>query len=220
MLQPLRTALLLLLSAAAWFSPADAAEQTKGRDFDFYVLSLSWSPTFCTNPDGAKNRDQCGTSRQFGLIVHGLWPQYERGYPQSCPSSEPGRVPSSLGRKYFDIMPNMGLIGHQWRKHGTCTGLSQEDYFAVTRSAFERIRVPDSLREAKKPIDLGVAAIEAQFTEANSGLSNRGLAITCEDGKLEEVRICLTRDLDFRDCPNIDYYQNCPLKSVAVPPPR
>lgn len=219
MLQPLRTALLLLLSATAWFPPPDADAQTKGSDFDFYVLSLSWSPTFCTTPDGAKNRDQCGTSRQFGLIVHGLWPQNERGYPQSCPSNQPGRVPSSLGRKYIDIMPSMGLIGHQWRKHGTCTGLSQEDYFATIRSAFERIRVPVSLREAKKPVDLGLATIEAQFTEANDGLSHRGLAVTCEDGKLEEVRICLTRDLDFRDCPNIDY-QACPLKSVAVPPPR
>ncbi|MFA7415595.1 MAG: ribonuclease [Rhizobium sp.] len=219
MLQPLRMALLLLSSAVPWCAPADADAQTKGRDFDFYVLSLSWSPTFCTTSDGAKNRYQCGTSRQYGLIVHGLWPQYEQGYPQSCPSSQPRRVPSSLGQKYFDIMPSMGLIGHQWRKHGTCSGLSQEDYFAVTRAAFERIRVPDSLREAKKPIDLRVAAIEMQFTQANSGLSNRGLAITCEDGKLEEIRICLTRDLDFRDCPNIDY-QGCPLKSVFVPPPQ
>ncbi|MHA7970584.1 ribonuclease T2 family protein [Rhizobium sp. CAU 1783] len=189
----------------------------QGTGFDFYVLALSWSPTFCQSPDGADNPDQCGTSRRYGMIVHGLWPQYERGYPEECPTDEPKRVAESLGRQMFDIMPSMGLIGHEWRKHGTCSGLSQRDYFSVTRAAFERIALPASLQSARKETRVAPEALEQQFTAANPGLTGRGMAVTCEGGKLEEVQICLTRDLTFRACPEIDR-NGCRQRSISIPP--
>ena len=217
MVQPAGRIFSLILSSFAWLGVCSAYGNDRGRDFDFYVLSLSWSPTFCTTAEGARNRDQCATSRQFGLIVHGLWPQYERGYPEACPSNQPSRVPSSLGRQYFDIMPSMGLIGHQWRKHGTCSGLSQQDYFLTMREAFERVRIPPALTRASRETKVSPDNLEQQFLSANRGLDRRGIAVTCEAGKLDEVQICLTRDLRFRTCPGIDD-NACRQRSISVPP--
>lgn len=217
MVQPARRLFGLILWSFAWLGVSVAHANDRGRDFDFYVLSLSWSPTFCTTADAARNRDQCGTSRQFGLIVHGLWPQYERGYPETCPSNQPSRVPSSLGRQYFDIMPSMGLIGHQWRKHGTCSGLSQQDYFSTLRKAFERVRIPPALTHASRETKVAPDDLEQQFIAANRGLGPRGIAVTCEAGRLDEVQICLTKDLRFRTCPEIDG-NACRQRSISVPP--
>ncbi len=140
-----------------------------GQGFDFYVLSLSWSPTWCDDNDPSGKIGQCKIGSNRGLIVHGLWPQDERGYPDFCPTRQSDRVPEALGRQYLDLIPSMGLIGHQWRKHGTCSGLSQQDYFAVTRAARERVALPAELGAARRENSLSVSAIEAAFVARNSG---------------------------------------------------
>lgn len=189
-----------------------------GHGFDFYVLSLSWSPTWCMDNDASGEGEQCRTGRKAGFIVHGLWPQFERGYPQFCRTREPDRVPASLGRAYLDIIPSMGLIGHQWRKHGSCSGLGQRDYLAVTRTAFERIELPASVDDTDGG-RVGPAAIETALIAANPGLSERGIAVTCDNGRLDEIRICLTPDLTFRDCPEVDRAA-CRSKTITQPPVR
>lgn len=190
-----------------------------GSGFDFYVLSLSWSPSFCQSAEGADNPQQCGGSNHFGLIVHGLWPQNERGYPQSCRTGQPDRVPESLGRSLFDIMPGMGLIGHEWRKHGSCSGLDQANYFSVLRKAFQRIAIPPELSEPRPAQSLTPVQIERLFVAANRGLGTKGLAVTCEGDLLDEIRICLTKDLNFRNCPEVDR-QSCRRALVTVVPAR
>lgn len=180
---------------------------------------MSWSPTYCMSDEGRGNRSQCGLSRRYGLVVHGLWPQYERGYPQFCSSDHSDRVPESLGRRFFDIMPGMGLVGHQWRKHGTCSGLNQEQYLQTTREAFETIRVPAQLRDARSAKQLGTDEIEELFTAANPGLERGGIAVTCEDGRLDEIRICLTTDLKFRTCHEVDN-DRCRAPTLNVPATR
>ena len=195
-----------------------AAAVPIGRGFDFYVLSLSWSPTWCMDNDTSGRSEQCRTGRNAGFIVHGLWPQNERGHPEFCRTREPDRVPSSLGRAYLDIIPSMGLIGHQWRKHGSCSGLSQGDYLAVTRAAFERIELPDEIEDAGGG-RIGAAETEAALVAANPGLSERGIAVTCDDGRLDEIRICMTPGLGFRDCPEVDRAA-CRAKTITQPPIR
>ena len=187
--------------------------------FDFYVLSLSWSPTFCASDDGGRNRQQCGTDKRFRFVVHGLWPQYETGFPDFCRSSEPDRVPRQLGEKLFDIMPSMGLIGHQWRKHGSCTGLDQATYFDTVRKAFEHVKLPADLAGGQSPLKLSPDAIEQAFMSANPGLSRRGIAASCEGEKLDEIRICLSKDLQFRDCAEVDR-RGCRIGQVTLPPAR
>ncbi len=209
--QPLRS-LLLAFAASMLLMPGGARSQ----DFDFYVLSLSWSPTFCATQKEARRSAQCSVGASHGFIVHGLWPQYERGYPEFCKTSEPRRVPKALGRTMFDIMPSMGLVGHQWRKHGSCTGLSQRDYFAKTRQAFELVQLPPDLARGKGPITLSPEQIEARFLEVNPGMTRAGIATSCEGRRLEEIRICLTKDLRFRDCAEVDA-GGCRIGQVTLP---
>ena len=189
----------------------------KAQSFDFYVLSLSWWTSSCATERDARRCAQCGPRQSFGLVVHGLWPQYEKGYPESCSSREPHRVPRSLGEQMFDIMPSMGLIGHQWRKHGSCTGLTQRAYLRAVRHAFERIRIPPDLTAGEERLSLSPSEIERKFTDANPGMSSRGVAVRCQRGRLEEVRICLTKDLRFRDCAEVDR-GGCRLDRIELPP--
>lgn len=201
----------------------DVSSQERNRPrgqagvFDFYVLSLSWSPTFCDTQRGGRNAQQCSAERDFGFIVHGLWPQYDRGYPEFCTTGEAGRVPNQLGEPLFDIMPSMGLIGHQWRKHGACSGLSQRDYLNAIRTAYDRVKMPAGLADPAKAQTTSAKAIEEAFIAANPGMQPQGVSVTCERDKLDEVRICMTKDFGFRTCPEVDR-RSCSLSRVSVPP--
>lgn len=188
----------------------------RGQGFDFYVLSLSWSPSYCQAEGASANRGQCARRDPLGFVVHGLWPQFERGFPDHCASRQPDRVPDDLVRRYRDLLPSAGLMGHQWRKHGTCSGLSQEDYFSVTRSARERVTVPANLDGAAEPVL--PRDIEKRFMAANPGLRAEDMAVACSDGLLREVRICLSKDtLDFRSCPEVDS-RGC-TRAASMPEP-
>ncbi len=183
------------------------------KDFDFYVLSLSWSPTYCLG-DGANGRggSQCQIGARHGFIVHGLWPQYENGFPRNCPSSQNG--PSSgLVTGMQDIMPSRRLVEIAWQRHGTCSGLSAPEYFAVLRGAFNKIKLPiidDQNRQ-------NAGAIEQEFVALNTNLTTKRIAITERAGRMSEVRICLSKSLDFRDCPEIDNRGVADNQNLAIP---
>lgn len=198
----------------AFAAPAAVLADDLAGDFDFFVLSLSWSPTYCTI-EGSPDEAQCGVERH-GFIVHGLWPQYERGFPEYCRSTMDDRVPNATIRSIFDIMPSPGLIRFQWRKHGICTGLPQNAYFDLVRQAYEKISVPQSLTNPPRDMRLDPAAIETAFLDANPGLAARGIAVTCKQQHLADVRICLTRDLEFRDCREVDRGA-CRSRRIEVP---
>ena len=204
-------------SSAAATSAATALVPI-GKGFDFYVLSLSWSPSWCAVNDPKGKSDQCETGSGHGLIVHGLWPQNDDGgYPEYCRTRQSDRVPESLGRRYLDLIPSMGLIGHQWRKHGTCTGLSQGDYLAVARAARNRLVIPPELASAGESRNLPVSAIETAFTATNPGMTKEMVAVACEGSLLEEIRICFDKELNFRACPEVDR-RACRRGTISLPP--
>jgi ribonuclease T2 len=186
-----------------------------GSGFDFYVLSLSWSPSWCLENDPSGRSQQCAAENDHGFIVHGLWPQNEQGYPEFCRTRESDRVPEALGRTLFDIMPSMGLIGHEWRKHGSCSGLSQKDYFTVLRAAREKVTIPSTLHSETRQ-RTNAAEIETSLTAANPGLRNDALAVTCAAGRVDEVRICFNKDLSFRACNAVDR-AGCKMKNLSLP---
>jgi ribonuclease T2 len=188
----------------------------QGSGFDFYVMSLSWSPSYCAAEGANANRRQCNSDADHAFIAHGLWPQFESSYPEYCETTEPDRVPGSLIDAIIDIMPSAGLVGHQWRKHGSCSGLTQAAYLEATREAFDRIAIPASFADADRASRTSAEAVEAAFVDANPGLNPGGIAVSCESGRLSEVRICLTRELSFRDCREVDK-RGCTAASLAVP---
>lgn len=205
--------LLLTLTASV---VAPGARTAFAADFDFYVLSLSWSPSWCAANDRGGRSAQCNGRRSYGFIAHGLWPQNERGWPEFCRSDEPDRVPESVLRNYFDIIPSMGLGGHEWRKHGTCSGLNQPRYFATMRAAYSKVRIPPVVFNGALDRKLGVDEIEKLMMTANPGLPRDGIAVACEDGRLSEIRICMTKSLDFRSCREVDR-NACRQRILSIP---
>ncbi|MBN9431718.1 MAG: ribonuclease T [Bosea sp.] len=193
-----------------------AAAEDRPGDFDFYVLSLSWSPTYCLG-EGRDDRIQCG-GRPYAFVVHGLWPQYERGYPSDCAVGDT-RVPRRTVDAMLDLMPSPSLIRHEWRKHGTCSGLDQRDYFALVREARAAVNIPPAFVDLDDPLTVSPEAIEAAFLKANPGLPRDGFAVICNSRRLSEVRVCMTRDLAFRPCPEVDR-NACRRPSVVMPPVR
>lgn len=188
-------------------------------DFDYYIVALSWSPTYCLEEaDPKRDRRQCQSSRPFAFVLHGLWPQHERGYPDRCDISNP-RVPDDVIDTVMDIMPSRGLAGHQWRKHGSCTGLSHADYFAASRAAFGAVKIPAEFKNVSSYVSTTPAKVEAAFLAANPGLNRDGVTITCSRKHLREVRVCMTKDLIFRTCGS-DARRDCDLGQVVLPPAR
>lgn len=214
---PLRYVSRLLSAIALVVLSSNAFADQPGK-FDFYVLALSWSPTYCKQQGDNANPHQCDARRPFRFIVHGLWPQYERGYPASCRGVQQ-RIDRDIAVDMEDIMPSHGLVFHQWRKHGTCSGLEPEAYFDLTRAAFEKVTIPAAFATLDKRGKAAPATVEKAFRLANPGLKDSGMAVTCERGELEEVRICLTKDLEFRACPSVDR-TGCKIGSLSVPPPK
>jgi ribonuclease T2 len=205
-------------TAQAGKAGAPQASIPQGSGFDFYVLSLSWSPSYCEAEGSNANRQQCAASRPYAFVVHGLWPQYEHGYPQKC-GTDDKKVPRQALRKLYDIMPSAGLIIHEWRTHGSCTGLAQSDYFDVLRAAREKVVIPADFRRLDAYRTLAPGDAEAAFLRANPGLPPDGIAVTCDRRFLREVRICLTKELAFRSCGEIDR-RACRQRQVVMPPVR
>ncbi|MBS1183128.1 MAG: ribonuclease [Proteobacteria bacterium] len=209
--------LVRLLLAVLVLGPAAAmAGDTPGR-FDFYVLSLTWSPSYCEAEGGERDDAQCQTGRRYGFLVHGLWPQYERGYLADCPTRlAPGEADI---RAIADLMPARGLVRHEWRRHGACSGLSPADYLKAIRTARQMIHLPAAFQRIDTYVMVSPAAVEAAFIAANPGLRPGGVAITCDGRRLREVRICLTRGLGFRACEDVDK-RACRADRVVLPPVR
>lgn len=184
-------------------------------DFDFYVLALSWSPTYCLNSERPDAR-QCG-SEPYGFIVHGLWPQYDAGYPDYCETSTDNRPSAEIVDSVLDIMPSPDLVDYQWQKHGTCAGLPPRAYFKLLRNAYEKIQIPSDFSAGRA--SLGPMAIERAFLSINPNLPAGGIAVICSRGALAEVRICLTKDLDFRTCNEVDR-DSCRAQAISVPAER
>ena len=198
----------------------DSGHNEPGR-FDFYVLALSWSPSFCEasreRNGGRTNLHQCG-ERPYSFVVHGLWPQYERGFPRECQVPAP-RLNRNIVNSMLDLMPSPRLVFNQWDRHGTCSGLNGQQYFDVVRKARETVKIPDHYHDLPNYKMVTPDEVEQAFVDANPGLSRAGIAVTCDTRRLSEVRICMSKDLQFRDCSEIDR-RACRNEKVVMPPAR
>jgi len=206
------------LAVLIWLGSAALAEGERAGAFDYYVLSLSWTPTWCALEGDARQSPQCEPGQGHGFTLHGLWPQYETGWPSFCPTPQRPASRAETGAM-VDIMGSSGLAWHQWRKHGSCSGLSPRDYFRLSRLGYEAVTRPDLLRRLDREVRLPAAVIEAAFLEANPDLTGDMVTVTCRDGRVQEIRICLTRDLAPRACA-ADVARDCTLHDALFAPMR
>lgn len=214
-------ALTLLVSGlvSGFTSPAAAQERgdIAGR-FDYYLLSLSWSPSYCAEAAG-RDPVQCGRDRRFAFVVHGLWPQFERGWPADCKTTYARDVAAPLRQSMLDIMPSPRLVENQWDKHGACSGLTQPAYFAMIRRVRERVVIPASFQRLDRTLMITGADVETAFIAANPALKRDMIAVQCDRTRLREVRICVTKSGAFRSCGR-DVRDRCGPERVAMPPVR
>ncbi|HKE48062.1 MAG TPA: ribonuclease T2 [Rhodanobacteraceae bacterium] len=165
-------------------------------EFDYYVMALSWSPTFCElHPD---EDEQCG-HKGFGFVLHGLWPQYEGGGgPERCTTDdEPDRKTVNTALAF---MPSRRLITHEWVAHGACTGMDPSAYFSLADRAFAAVHVPAEFTAPHATLHVDAAHVRAAFKRANTGLTDEMMSLHCSRGELVEVRVCLSKELAPREC--------------------
>ncbi|MBI4274327.1 MAG: ribonuclease T2 [Rhizobiales bacterium] len=188
--------------------------------FDFYVLALSWSPSFCAaahERNGRAPQAQC-SARPYSFVVHGLWPQYERGFPRDCQVPAP-RLPRTIMESMLDLMPSPRLVYNEWDRHGTCSGLGAADYFNSVRKARETVKIPPQFQNVTTTLAVTLDEVEEAFVKVNPGLSRGAIAVTCDSKRLSEVRVCFTKDFRFRDCAEIDR-RACTNDKLTMPPVR
>ena len=194
------------------------ADGEKAGEFDYYVLALSWTPTWCALEGDARGSEQCDASKDFGWTLHGLWPQFHQGWPSYCNTIE--RQPSrSMTNGMSDIMGTSGLTWHQWKKHGTCSGLSARDYYALSREAYGKINRPALFRKLKEPVKVPAKVIEEAFLKENPSLKANTLTITCKQGRIQEARVCFSKALDPVPCGR-DTIKDCSMTNALFDPAR
>ncbi|MFM9846346.1 MAG: ribonuclease T2 family protein [Hyphomicrobiaceae bacterium] len=202
--------------------------QPPGRNeagrFDYYALVLSWSPTFCASQRD-RNEPQCNArdGRQYAFVLHGLWPQHERGWPQDCPTRDRPFVPRPTIDRMLDIMPSPRLVIHEYRKHGTCSGLSPDAYYDLARRLYAKVKIPPRFVRPNQSFFVTPGDLREEFLSANPTLKDESVAVACggPGGRLREVRICFSREGEFRPCGrNEDARRLCSQPRMYVPPVR
>jgi ribonuclease T2 len=201
---PVRTLGSLLLVLMWWCAvPSEAKKKKKSLSvsskFDYYVLALAWAPSNCASAAGTRDPRECGMGRKVGFEVHGLWPlgNTSRG-PASCSSAAP--VPPSTTVQMLSYIPTENLIQHEWTTHGTCSGLSQYDYFAAIRKARDSVAVPEAYRAPDTAIVQTPAAFEAAFMAANPGYPKGAFRSYCAQSGQIEMRVCFSKDITPQPC--------------------
>ena len=185
-------------------------------EFDYYLLSLSWAPGFCAQPTGKHTAAECGTGRHIGFMVRGLWPQRTDGVRvEQCGTARP--VSADIVNSMLPLMTDAGLVQHEWATHGTCSGLSQAEYFGLIRTAFESVQIPETLKGPSSEANVPPGDIEGQFSQSNSA-GKEGFRVSCPSNELREVRVCLDKSGKVIACPTD--LPDCHARTVLVLPVR
>jgi ribonuclease T2 len=207
--------LLCLATLADARSRRATVENSRPGNFDYYLLSLSWSPEYCRDPQHL-NRDpgQCAEGRRFAFVTHGLWPNNNRPpHPNRCAPKSP--LAADLKNQMLQFMPSPALIQHEWDVHGTCSGLNQQDYFSRIRAAFRKIIIPEVYRQPEQDLRIPADQIRRDFLKANAAIPAASMKLDCGGQYLREVRICLDKDLNARACPAA-IQDSCGSRSVTL----
>lgn len=222
MVKWLRTLAIAALLAGTCGAVALAAQHGgQPGEFDYYALALSWSPTYCEAAKHDSRDAQCDGTRSFAFVLHGVWPQYNRGWPQDCRTRERPWVPEPVIQTMLDIMPSRQLIIHEYKKHGTCAGLAPDAYFATARRLFTQITIPERFRQLHEPLVISPDDVETEFLQANPSLKPDMISVVCNGSRLTELRICFSRDEKLQTCGDNEAQSKlCASPKVVLPPVR
>ncbi|MBL7979594.1 MAG: hypothetical protein JNN12_14745 [Bacteroidetes Order II. Incertae sedis bacterium] len=175
-----------------FFATEILAQKSKPGQFDYYLLALSWSPTYCAEK-GQNDPQQCGIGKQLGFVLHGLWPQNTKGWPQNCTQEALKDRTLAL---FPDLFPSEKLARHEWKKHGTCSGLSQQGYLNLSKKLKDGLRIPAAYQRPSQPFRTTTDALKQAFVRENTTLKADGLAPICSGGGrfFQELRVCFNKN--------------------------
>jgi ribonuclease T2 len=188
--------LLLSLSCASVearhsLKDGNTASGTPGV-FDFYVLSLSWSPEHCADVP-SDTSTQCSQGSGLGFVLHGLWPQYQTGWPHNCTSEA---LPGNAWGQFPDVFPSPGLMQHEWTTHGTCSGLSVTDYITLAKNIKNSVNIPSTYQQPTSIMMSTQNSLIVAFASANPNLATGSIQAVCggkQHAWLQEVHICVDK---------------------------
>ena len=211
----------LFLSFSFFVSSLEARPKHKAGNFSYYTMALSWSPTYCATRRNRGFSTQCDSGRKFAFVLHGVWPQYNKGWPSYCRVRN-NWIPKPIINSMLDIMPSKKLIIHEWKKHGVCSGLSPKGYYDLSRDLFKKIKIPARYITPQKPIFISPSEIESDFLKTNVALKADMISVACGRGRrLREVRICFDRQRNLTPCGvNENQRKLCRSRQIVMPPVR
>jgi ribonuclease T2 len=182
--------------------------------YDFFLLSLSWSPSYCLTH--SEDRAQC--SKGYGFVLHGLWPQNSNGgYPENCAPDAP--LPADAEARGQTLFPSARLMQHEWQRHGSCSGLDALEYFNTADRALAVVRIPADLDAPTTSLSMDAAQIIAEFRAVNPAVPENGLVVSCNRAELSEVRVCLSKSLKPIECGR-GVHSSCPDVALRIPAAR
>lgn len=192
--------------------------------FDYYALVLSWSPTHCASAE-RDDDTQCNRrdGRRYNFVLHGLWPQYERGFPGDCETGRRPYVPEQVIEDVMDVMPSRPLIIHEYRKHGTCSGLEASRYFEMGERLFRSIKIPSRYVNPYEEQNVAPEVLIDEFLALNKQLKRDQIVVSCDGSRnrLQDVRICMSQNGEPRSCgKNENQRKLCSASTMFVPPVR
>ncbi len=242
----------LLLLAVVLAVPAAARAQNVAGQFDSYTFTMSWEPTFC---EGKPNAQECASQRPdrfdaTNLALHGLWPDkdgdssHTYGYCGVAPGDQSlDRAPTWCQLRepaYSDathaalavVMPgiNSCLDHHEWAKHGSCSGMNDDDYFSLAASLVQQVAATafGKYLTAHAGATVQSAAVIAAFEQGFGAGSGSKVSLNCTNlhgvAALLEVRLHLPNPLSAgADLPSIVLSTgdrgNCPSSFLLDPIP-
>jgi ribonuclease T2 len=122
------------------------------------------------------------------------------------------------------VYPTENLFRHEWRQHGSCSGLSPAAYLDLTRKLRQRFQVPALLQAPDKARSLPASDLRQAVLSDNPGLPPDGVVLSCKGNRLSELRLCFTKSPNgkFRACPAsmiADAASDCPgrIRIRALP---
>lgn len=182
----MKQVMVWLVGSLLWISAAQGKGHT--GEFDYYAMALSWSPEHCAIKAG--DREQC--ARKLGFVLHGLWPQYQRGYPASCTRE---RLDADMEQQFAGLYPSRFLYRHEWEKHGTCSGLSQEAFHQLASDLRQKVKIPAAYQSPEEPLRKNSFQLKADLASANEWLAPDNITVACADGGrfLREIYICINK---------------------------
>lgn len=216
-IRPLRNVMPDLRIPAVVFLAIALAAALMAQSFDYYVLSLSWAPAFCAQPNAAaRNPLECATGRHIGFIVHGLWPEAAGGRgPENCGPAKP--VAKAIVNYALPVMLSPGLIQHEWATHGVCTGLKPFDYFSSLVEARAAVQIPVQIISIDKETTEGPHQIENEFADANPSFPRAAFRTFCTGRTFQEERVCFDKNLKPRACTAA--VADCTSPAIVIRPP-